>query len=934
MRELCIENVKKVLESLDSTRFEKLCYIFVDYIFGGRLHHRGENIRGEAVGYTVDSYSDDGRVVGEYSIDRKYFSDLKKPEKDIIHAHEKFPNLQKLYLCVGIEAAPSQGNDTANLCERYEEEYEITIQWFDSRSIAERIVDDIADKNRILNRMVEIVPDLAEAIGKNSIGTNIPELPKNYSFPKITMERLLNTLEKNHLLYLHGISGIGKTMLSVYLQNELQKVVQVDNVEFINVSSISAMEELRQFKEPMFGYGVDLLQTIQSGKSIFILDDLSKDLDGIVQKILQSLGNDSYVIITSQLACQTAQSHEMAFEMENLDSETAGEVFSYELKNPGTEAQKALLYRKTAGYPILLNAVRSLMKHEGLKWEELEEELAHVPDYEVEEGINLTKKLLKKHQGVLSKEFFAIYWLGTNYISLTLLRKFISREGIRKLKSRSFLQELPEVIKIHDIVYECINSLDFETERNRKRSEDYQKKLFETLEERIEKKDAEYYRMLHLHENKIMSIAQKSSALGKETYFYLQAFPNDEKGVLERYDEDYINKMIQKTTDVYVYKSIMEWYEFNLRKMRKKHEKDYVPQVQVYIDSLNRMLSRLDKSDRLYADILRHQGKLYNNMKRVEDAMKCFEEILQFDPAAYGTKLQIARIRNKQGQKDKSIAISIYREILDSYIKGEEISISVVLAAYEDIVSYLDEEITKYYFIEHFQEFRNAIISLSGTTYDQPYIVLAKVSKIYTYNYPYYLKELLDRLHLPSIEKIHKRNYFNVASMYMEFGKVLRNLKRDDTKAKKYIEIAEYYFENMDSGIHLNSFQTVQIAENFLLMEKYNDALKFLDKHVFEGDAFWWYRKSCALLWLDNYRDALDCCEMALDRIKGKPQENKYLSTFYRKKAQIIFYYQNDEQQIITLLNQAIENCNESKYRKQLKSELSTYRNKGKLEKE
>ncbi len=933
MREMCIENVKNVLESLDSTRFEKLCYVFMDYITGERLHHRGENIRGAAVGYTVDSYSDDGRTVGEYSIDRKYFSELKKPEQDIVHAYNKFPKLKLLYLCVGIEATQSQGIDMANLCERYEEKSNnITIKWFDSRSIAEIIATEIIGKNRVLKKMTDIIPDLAEAIGKNNIGSNIPELPDNYSFPIITMKLLLEKLEKNHFLYLHGISGIGKTMLSVYLQNEMLKTVQVDNVEFINVSQISAMEELKQFKDPMFGYGVDLLHTMQSEKSIFILDDLSKDLNNIVSEIIQSIGKDSYVIITSQLSCQVAQSRDLTFEMENLDCETANFVFSYELKNPGTEEQKALLYKKTAGYPILLNAVRSLIQYEGLKWEELEEELAHVPDYEVEEGINLTKKLLKKHQEVLSKEFFAIYWLQTNYICQTLLRKFISREGIRKLKTRSFLQELPEVIKIHDIVYECINSLDFETESNRKASADYQEILFKELEKGIEKKDAEYYRMLHLHENKILLIAQENSTLGKEIYFYLQAFPNDERDVLKSYDEEFINEIIQKTTDVYVYKSIMELYELNLRKMRKRHEENYKSQVQVYINNLGIMLSRLNKSDGLYVDLLHHRGKLYHNIKQDEDAMKCFEEVLQIVPKAYETKLQIARIRDKQRQKEDRIVI--YREILDYYINGGEISMSVVLAAYEDIAFYLDEEIKKQYFIKHFEEFRDAIISLSGTTYDQPYIVLANVSKIYTYDYPNYLKELLDRLHFPSVEKIHKHNYFNIARMYMEFGKALRNLERDGEKAEKYFEIAEYYFKNMDSGMHLTSFQVVQIAESFLLTKEYDDALLFLDKHVFEEEAFWWYRKSCALLWLDNYPDALNCCDMALRKIEGKRGKEKYLSTFYRKKAQIVFCYRKDGQQIIYLLNQAIEKCTENKYREQLKRELLTYQSEGKLEKD
>lgn len=781
--------------------------------------------------------------------------------------------------------------------------------------------------------MKDIEAGIAKAIGMNAMGNNFPKLPENYFFSSKTTEFLLEKLEKNHFLYLHGISGIGKTMLSVYLQKELLKKVQVNNVEFINVSRISGIEELRQFEDPMFGFGIDLLHTIMhSEKSIFILDDLSKDLNKIITEIVKIVGKSTYVIVTSQLTCQIAQNRQLTFEMRNLDREVANNVFSYKLDIPGTDEQMELLYRKTAGYPILLNTVRSLMQYEGLKWEELEEELANVPDYEVEEGINLTIKLLRRHQDVLKKEFFAIHWLENNYISRMLLRKLISAEGIRKLKARSFLQEFPEVIKIHDIVYKCINSLEFETETNKKASINYQEILYKELEEGIDRKDVEYYRILHLHENKILSIAQESTALGRETYFYLQAFPNDEGEVLERYNEDFINGMIKETTAPYVYKSIMEWYEFNLRKIRKKHKENYLSKVKVYIDNLECMLGRIKKSDGLYIYLLHHQGKLYHYIEQDDDAKTCFEEVLQLNPEAYETKLQIARICDKKKQKEERIAI--YREILDYYINGGKISMSVVLAAYEDIAFYLNAEMKERYFIKYYEAFREAITSLSGTTYDQPYIVLANVSKVYTYDYPEYLKELLDKLHLPSIEKIHKHNYFNIARMYMEFGKALRNLERDSEEAENYFEIAEYYFEKIDSGIRLTSFQVVQRAESFLLLRKYENALQFLDKHVFEEEAFWWYRKSCAFLWLDNYLDARECCDKALEKIEQKQGKEKYLSTFYRKRAQIAFYCREDEQIILYFLNAAVKNCSESKYKEQLKREMSNYQNERKLGKD
>lgn len=931
MRELCVENVKNILESLDSSRFEKICYIFIDYITSKKLLHRGENIKGDAVGYTVDSYSDDGQIVGEYSVDKKYFMDLKKPEEDIKHAYKNFPNLKQIYLCAGIAATSSQGINMANLCGKYKKNYKISINWYDSRQISEIITDEIINKNVILNKMIEIAPDLAKAIGENNLKSNIPELPENYSFLCTTSNFLLEKLEKNHFLYLHGISGIGKTMFSVYLQKELSKKVQVDNLEFINVSKVGAMEELRQFKDPIFGYGVDLLNTMYNDNSIFILDDLSKDINKIVTEIMTNVGMNSYVIITSQLACQTAQSKQLAFEMENLDFDTASKVFSYGMKNPGTEEQMKLLYSKTAGYPILLNTIRSLMQYDGLKWEELEDQLTYVPDYEVEEGIKLTKKLLKRHQEVLSKELLAIYWLKTNYISRTLLKKLISLEGIRKLKARSFLQESSEVIKIHDIVYSCIESLTFETEKSRKITAYFHDIFYKALEEGIKSKDADYYRILHLHENKILSIAQESSALGMETYFYLQAFPNDERNILKEYSEGIIKELIQNIKEPYVYRSIIEWYELNLRKMKEKDSENFFSQAQIYIDNLGHMLSGLNKKDNLYIDLLHHQGKMYHNINKDSIAQKCFEEVLQLNPNAYETKLQIARIY-KAGKKKECIAL--YKEILDYYISGGKISMSVVLAAYEDIAFYLDAEMKELYFIKHYDAFKEAIISLSGTSYDQPYIVLANISKVYTYDHPDNLKQLLDKLHLPSIEKIDKRNYFSIAKMYMEFGKALRNLEKNSEEAENYIKIAEYYFEKIDDEMHWKSFSVVQRAESFLLLKKYDEALQFLNKHVFEEEAFWWYRKSCAFLWSDKYLEAQECCDKALELIKSKSDGDRFISTFYRKRAQIAFYCQEGEKKILNFLNLAIEKCNDSKYNAQLMMEMSIYQKENKLEKD
>ena len=70
------EKITQEIENLGSSQFERLCYILVTAISGMELIHRGTDSRGQPRRSTADSYSFDGKVVGEYSVDQKYFCDL------------------------------------------------------------------------------------------------------------------------------------------------------------------------------------------------------------------------------------------------------------------------------------------------------------------------------------------------------------------------------------------------------------------------------------------------------------------------------------------------------------------------------------------------------------------------------------------------------------------------------------------------------------------------------------------------------------------------------------------------------------------------------------------------------------------------------------------------------------------------------------------
>jgi len=930
MWERNIINAKEQIEALDSIRFERLCYVILAHLTGIRMHHRGQTLTGEPVGYTVDSYSDGGKIVGEYSIVKTYFSNLSKVEGDIQHAAATFSGTRQLHLFAGVEATPSQAKNITDKCQEYADQFHFDIQWYDSREIAQILVGEIRYKNILLNRIFEIVPSLKEAFAGISLNNHMPELPDNYCFPEKIRNDLLNKLKSNHFLYLHGISGIGKTMLSVCLQKMLLECEPIHQADFFHISQILNLSELRYLKDPAFGYGIDLLSTIQSEKALYVLDDLSSDIDNIAAAVKAAAGTDSYVIITSQLACRSLQSQEAVYELQCLDFETAMQVFDCGFHGDhGTDEQRELLYRKTAGYPILLNTIRSLMQEDDLEWAELEEELAHVPDYEVESGKNLTIKLLKRHQEILNPEFQAIQWLNARHLSKPLLRKLISREGVRKLRDRSFLQELPNTYKIHDIVFECIQSLNYEDERFQKMNSGCQETFYQMLAEGLARKDADYYRMLHLHEDKIDSIARECSLLGIEIYFYLQAYPNDEKGVMEKFNEERINLAIQDKPYPYVYKSIIECYEFRLRKLNKRDE-GYRIQAEHYIHNLDVMLEKTGKADPLYSDLLHHQGKIYHNIQLDDKAMACFEEVLSLNPSAYESMLQIARIYDKKAKKQERI--QIYSKILDAHLNGESISMSVVLAAYEDIAFYLNTEtaLKEKYFVRHYKELKEALISLSGTTFDQPYLVLANVSKFYVYDHPELLKELLEELPLPSREKVKKKNYFSIAQMYKGFGKSLLYAKTDRNDAVSSFKAAEYFYENMDEAAFQKDYPATQRAENLCLLREYEQALDFLDQHPFKDNAFWNYWRCCALLLSGRCTEALENSKQAI-LLEEPNLQSKFMATFYRKRAQAAFCCKEPPETILDFYSKALDTCNNEKYKAQLEEELHCFQSEGQL---
>jgi len=74
LRQNYIQRVVADLSGISGATFERVGYVIADRIAApNKLWHRGTNLQGAPIGYTVDTFSENGEWIAEYSSEAGYF---------------------------------------------------------------------------------------------------------------------------------------------------------------------------------------------------------------------------------------------------------------------------------------------------------------------------------------------------------------------------------------------------------------------------------------------------------------------------------------------------------------------------------------------------------------------------------------------------------------------------------------------------------------------------------------------------------------------------------------------------------------------------------------------------------------------------------------------------------------------------------------------
>lgn len=876
------QELMKSISSMSGQDFESFGYIILEVIVKQKLIHKGQKANGQPVGYTTDVYSADGTIVGEFSIENDYFNDRRtKPSKDINHAVNLHPQVNTIHLFSNQEASSTEGKDFANWISSEQKRLNITIKWYDSKIIADFIVNNFINNPFNLSKIKRYISDSAFISLESLVTPYSIQLPENYFGDYLEP---YNLLKDNKIIYISGPSGIGKTTLAKKIIKELLKNTFIDY--YYTADNI---DENGLIPHDLCGGKINLYNWFQNHKyTVAFLDDIEQVPDNFYNNICNYLSNNYIVITSIYKPPEFLQDYIFNCEVPSIDN--SKKILNYKLPNPCND-QSLLnnILEKTSRYPLVLEIIRKYIRDNSEEtWQNIVDD---IQDLEDDNHTLITSRIIKKHGAKLEcNELESLKWLDKQIICYDVLKALIKSVNINKLIKRSIIKKKDNLIYVHNIILESIKS---SIQISEKQNNIFKNKFYDFLDSNT--KNADFYISLHLHKNiidKLYNGVKNSEDNDRELYYYICA---NKTGCYDKLDKINISKIlsfIKSSNDKagYALKSLVELYEAKLISISKDERTSVINES---IHTLLNIVMYYEESEKLTAYINHHLGKQYLKNKDLDNAENYLNMALK-DNKPYETLLQYARLKRRQGKfEDYYTTIST---ILDAYNNEEQISISIVLSAYEELKN-CTEEMKNKYLIENFENFKCAFSSIIADDYERPYRVLSSLANTLVFNYSKEYVKLFELLQMQDISTIPLKSHFAYAQLYKSAGKAsFGNYKKCYETAKSFY--ISYYRKGLmkDSEYYLTQYMDFLQCSG---VDEYSEALKIYESNSIIHDTYFGeYRVGKSYYELNDYQNAISHLRIAEEILDKDSNYSKYSGSLYHLIALCLQNLEKDKSEI------------------------------------
>lgn len=913
-----IKGLIEEVTCLDDRGIELVGHNYISQRENQALIHHGLNKDYMPSGYTVDTFSDDSMIIGEYSAEKGYFDYsgekdapiYSKINKDIAHAleHKGETAPEKIYLISTQEENASFRSkfNTTEFGKKHAERLII----IDARELAKGIYEQSIINPSVADFYKQFFPTFSQNMDNYEYFGKLPNACDGFIRSDDINNAISNHFRNgNRVCILHGVSGSGKTQSAIDFvrrnNNIFHNYIWIGGEDWKPNSSLSSVQRSRG------GAPINVAGLFNAEKTILVIDNYGNGLEySDFEELNSGFEKGGVVLVTSQISVPQSPAY---LSIPQLSIDSALELLG-ETESSASELCREFITRCRFS-PLILSMTRKLYHEQGIDREIIYREILDEPELvDDASGTSIVRKILSSLPQSSLDALRKIANSGLNSHDIEFLRHFIGVLRCNSLQKLSILvpANTTGVLRIHDLISIAI------------REELDSSPLVSSIEVFISANAGDMtpgvLRQIHLSSNLIFEEHLRRGVRDIDWLHYsLLQLEGDKKVEIcnEIYETQLTeNDSLQKIKSVIDAKEIHS-YTIDDSKARKDF---YKKCANLYDDLLNKNVS-----EDIRLELMHHKGKSFRRSEMYPEALESFNQLLELKPEWHATYGQIAHLGTQNGvNKDIKDAGENAMHILLGFIQDGVFSVPlrVSLAALARIRSY-DKIVREINEKNDLVKKLADVISISALEgLHQFYEAFVSFTSMFGYKHSLEcvrIAESIPELIATPPSQVEQKQWVSACEALTN-ASVSAGRENNQRLAKLLIDSALLFANEICNSEKLRSYDARCIAKTYSLGGEPEKSIMAIMKVADEEVNHWLlYEKAKAYLELGegNYEQALfsakECFSSAKSDVKASARISIYhdlLSSCHMKLG--------DHGNAVRELQAAIDKCSNEKYKAEL----------------
>jgi hypothetical protein len=841
--------------------FERFCELVLDHLLSTPLEHSGLNALGFPISRVVDSSSADGGVVAEYSAQADYFrKGMRKAEKDIAHALAHRPDARSLLLLAAQPEQPQIKQDFLSAQLAKPEMNGRALRIWCAESIAAHLIDNVTFNDTAVVSLSAYLPALTEIWEEAARDRLFPAPTSRHQPRPAVSDEICHRLNRDICVILGGIAGSGKSdaaaAYGIDHRQDYELLIWLDGDEVRRVDDLRAASLIRGQEKR------NIASLMRTRRCLVVIDDPQTPLE--TSALAALCGPGSHVLVT------TRELRSNAYEMPSMSQAEARAILGIGLSDPCPQNVFDKIWATVGGHPLSLTLMNGAVR-DGASWRDIEDDCTAVGRLS-ECTQRLADRLLLRRRDLLQDALAVFEWVGQPDCDAGFLRFAIQPAGLRDLRTHALTAaDRDAVIRLHDVVYSSLSSLDWWTPACSARLND---KLEAYLEGASTANDLSLWSAAGSLRKKLETLVAEGNSCPAFLLALLMAWTPEE--INPAWLEDPAAKaaaLAAASTPItpVQFRLLIETVEQLFRRAKTRGPAEVTAFLEASLPMFDSLAALPGLSPRQAAEIHHHRGKVYRWLHRDAEARREFETVMTGPVPLDATRLQLIRIYKREGEFTEAARLG--EQVLTAAEDTGNVSPSVLLAVIQDL-PWREASVRaqllwpKQAFIEQ------TIVSYANAGYDQAYATLAAVARRWSQEAPEVLERVLAAIPALSAERIDDDE------ARFAFGDILFEASRaSNAKVEQTQALALSFFE---AEVKPMQFHIQRHAELLLDMRRPQEAEALLRTH--KGfDLSCWIHRLMARARLGQYDapGALAWIDRALADDKGVSRHDEFLELRY-----------------------------------------------------